>query len=159
MERAPWRGRNRVVSGAAGTHREPLFLGSEPWGQGHTRPEQDLAQLLCCAQGQHPAIQGLCSVLTLTGRTGKEKELKKKSWEMAPTSPSLTAVQSATHSAQVSPRAPRPPWAGSEGKVTLGAQSVLGRRSCPFPSPTHPHSHVQGAVTPPGRGSQLWGPG
>lgn len=146
MERAPWRGRNRVVSGAAGTHREPLFLGSEPWGQGHTWLEKDLAQLLCCAQGQHPAIQGLCSVLTLTGRTGKEKEFKKKTttgkWPQAPLPSQLYSQQHTQHKYL-------PLHLDLPGQVKLPWRlrvSVLGRRSCPVPSPTHPHSHVQGAV-------------
>lgn len=43
MERAPRRGRNWLVSGAAepragqpAAHREPLFLASEPWGPTHS---------------------------------------------------------------------------------------------------------------------------
>lgn len=153
MEGAPWRGRNRLVSGAAETraqqpagHREPLFLGSEPWGPGHTRPEQDLAQLLCRAQGQHPAIPGPSRVLPLTGRTGKEKEEKKKLGN----GPSLpfphSGTVSNTHSALVSPPAPPPPWAG---EVTLGAQSECSGEEIllfPFSNTPSSHGHVQGAV-------------
>lgn len=164
MEGAPWRGRNRLVSGTAETraqqpagHREPLFLGSEPWGPGHTRPEQDLAQLLCRAQGQHPAILGSCRVLPLTGRTGKEKE-EKKSWEMAPASPSLTAVQSATHTQHW--YLPLHLHLPGQVKLPWGLRvSVLGRRSCSFPSPTHPAAMVMCRVLcdPPRQGVPAMG--
>lgn len=109
-----------------------LVQSSEPWGQGHTQPEQDLAQLL----RQHPAIQGLCSVLPLTGRTEKEKEGKKKAgkWPQAPLPSRLYSQQ---HHLPLHLHLP------GQGELPWG---LRGRRSCPFPSPTQPHSHVQGAV-------------
>lgn len=118
---------------AASRTQRALVPGLRALGNGHTRPEQDLAQLLCCAQGQHPALQGLCSVLPLTGRTEKEETNKKPG-----NGPSLPFPHRCTVSNTPStlhlylPGQVRVPWGLR--------MSVLGRRCCPFPSPTHPAS-------------------
>lgn len=151
MERAPWRGRNRLVSGAAEAragqpagHREPLFLGSEPWemdihGQSRTWPSS-------CAVPKASTQPSKDFAVSCHSLAEQKKKKQTKSREMAPAFPSLTAVQSATHPALVSPPAPLPPWAG-EG--TLGAQNECsGEEMLPVPFSNTPsiHSHVQGAV-------------
>lgn len=86
--------RCRAQGWAASSTQRALVPGLRALGT-HTQPQQDLAQLLGPAQGQHPAIQGLCSILPLTGRIEKEE---KRSWEMAPASLPSRCTVSNTHS-------------------------------------------------------------
>lgn len=141
MERAPRRGRNRLVSGAAepragqpAAHREPLFLASEPWGPTHshsrTWPSPGPAPRHPRAL-QHPATHW------------QNRKRRKKKLGNGPSLPSLTLYSQQHTQHEYSP-APLPPW-----QVKLpGCSECSGEESLPLPFSNTPssHSHVQGAV-------------
>lgn len=70
-------------------HREPLFLGSEPWGPGRTHSQSRTWPSSCAVPEASTRSAEDCAgtVQPLAGKTGG-----KKSWHMAPASPSLPAV-------------------------------------------------------------------
>ena len=145
---SPRRGGSRLVSGAAetraaaagGTHRA-LVRGLSRGGPGRTRGQSRTwpgARAVPKASSQL-AEDRAGSILTLAGRTGKEKAGK---WHQPPLSSRLYGLQSQRHVLSMSssfgislphlhlPRQEKPPQGLRAG--------VLWRGACLFPSPTHP---------------------